>query len=113
MSADAGTFEDELEALGFELQGASRRGGRLWTLPFNTYLTFTLHDYHDQVVLTWAFDLGEFAAARGWVLGSGETSFHGLYPAHDVRLAVDVGAIGAEITRVLAGLRLDLGDPAL
>lgn len=109
----AQAFEHELEALGFALEGASRRGGRLWNLQFNSYLSFTLHDYHDRVVLSWAFDLGEFAAARGWVLGSGETSFHGLYPAHDVKLALDVDAIGAEITRVLTSLRVDLGDPSL
>ena len=46
-------------------------------------------------------------------IGAGETSFQELYPRHDVRLAVDVDAVGAEISRTLGRLRLDLGDPTL
>ncbi len=86
----------------------------MWVLPFNTYLTFMLHDYRDEgVMLTWALALGEFAADRGWVLGTGETSMHELYPRNDVRLERDAEAVGNEITRVLTRLRLDLGDPSL
>lgn len=111
--SDATTFDDELEALGFRLRGASKRGGRLWALPFNSHLTFTVHDYDDAVVLTWSYDLGEFLEAQGFVIGSGETSFHQIYPQHDVRLPLDIDAVGGEITRVLRRLRLDLGDPGL
>jgi hypothetical protein len=107
------TFDDQLEELGFQAAGSSRRGGRLWSLPFNRFLTFTIHDYHDAVFLTWAFALGEFLEERGFVIGSGETSFHELFPRNDVRLPLDIEAVGGEITRVLATLRLDLGDPAL
>lgn len=110
---DALTFDDELESLGFRTAGSSRRGGRLWSLPFNRFLTFTLHDYDDAVVLTWAFALGEFLEERGFTIGSGETSFHELFPRHDVRLPLDIEAVGGEITRVLARLRLDLGAPDL
>jgi hypothetical protein len=110
---DAPTFDDELESLGFQPSGSSRRGGRLWTLSFNRFLTFTLHDYHDAVLLTWAFALGEFVEERGFTIGSGETSFHELFPRRDVRLPLDIDAVGGEITRVLARLRLDLGDPQL
>ncbi len=110
---DQTTFDDELEALGFVPGGSSKRGGRLWTLAFNRYLTFTLHDFHDAVMLTWTFALGEYLQAQGFVLGSGETSFHELFPQHDVRLPLDVDAVGGEITRVLTRLRLDLGDPSL
>jgi hypothetical protein len=107
------TFDDELEALGFTVQGSSRRGGRMWALPFNRYLLFTLHDYHDTIVLTWSFLLGEYVLERGWQVGASETSSAELYPQHDVRLPLDVEAVGAEITRVLTSLRLDLGDPTL
>ena len=107
------TFEDDLEELGFRTQGSSRRGGTMWVLPFNRFLTFTLHDYRDALVFTWSFDLGEFLLERGWQIGAAETSFQELYPQRDVRLAVDVGAVEAEITRTLRSLRLDLGDPAL
>lgn len=107
------TFDDDLEELGFRVQGRTRRGGVMWSLPLNRFLTFTLHDYHDHVVLTWAFDLGEFLLERGWQIGAAETSFQELYPQRDVRLAVDIGAVEAEITRVLRSLRLDLGDPSL
>lgn len=108
----AGTFDDQLEALGFRVQGGSRRGGRMWSLPFNRYLTFTLHDYHDAVVLTWSFALGEYLLSRGWQSSTTDASAE-LYPQRDVRLPLDIEAVGGEITRVLASLRLDLGDPAL
>lgn len=107
------TFDDQLEELGFVVQGRSRRGGRMWVLSFNRFLEFTVHDYDDSLVFTWRFDLGEFVLERGWQIGAADTSFQELYPQHDVRLAVDVSAVEAEITRVLRSLRLDLGDPAL
>lgn len=113
MSDGERTFDDELEDLGFRVQGRSRRGGTLWVLPFNRFLTFTVHDYRDSLVFTWSFDLGEFLLERGWQIGAAETTFQELYPQRDVRLAVDVGAVEAEITRTLRSLRLDLGDPAL
>jgi hypothetical protein len=106
-------FEDGLEQLGFELSGSSRRGGRMWRLEFNRYLTIVLHDYHDAVVLTWSVALGDLAAERGWVLGTGETSFHELYPQHDVKLPISITAVEAELRRVLGTLRIDLADPAL
>ncbi len=109
----ATAFEDGLERLGFQLGSATRRGGRRWSLPVNRYLEFALHDYHDAVVLTWSFALGDYVQARGWVLGTGERSFHDLYPAHDVRLEPDIEAVEAELRRVLGSLRLDLGDPDL
>jgi hypothetical protein len=107
------TFDDELEALGFTVQGSSRRGGRMWVLAFNRFLQFTLHDYHDTIVLTWSFLLGEYVLGRGWQVGAIETSSAELYPQHDVRLPLDIEAVGAEITRTLATLRMDLGDPTL
>ena len=108
-----GTFDDELEALGFRAQGESRRGGRMWTLPFNRYLTFMLHDYHDNIVLTWSFELGDYLLARGWQVSTTDTSTTELYPQHDVKLPLDAAALRGEITRVLSTLRLDLGDPSL
>lgn len=107
------TFDEQLEALGFSVAGRSRRGGRMWTLPFNSYLTFTLHDYDDTVVLTWTFLLGDYMVARGWQIGASETSYQELYPQRDVRLPLDIDAVQGEITRVLTTLRLDLGDPSL
>lgn len=107
------TFDDELEQLGFVAQGRSRRGGRMWVLPFNRFLEFTVHDYHDTLVFTWRFDLGEFVLERGWQIGAADTSFQELYPQRDVRLSVDIEAVEAEITRVLSTLRFDLADPSL
>jgi hypothetical protein len=106
-------FEDELAALGFRLQGASRRGGRMWSLALNRFLTFVLHAYDDAVVLTWSFALGEYLEERGWRTSVTDVSVVELYPRADVRIPADVDAVGAEITRVLAALRLDLGDPHL
>ena len=107
------TFDDELEALGFAVTGSSRRGGTRWELTFNSYLTFTLHDFRDHVVFTWSFNLGEYLLVKGWQIGAAETSFQELYPQRDVRLATDISAVEAEIRRVLLSLRLDLGDPSL
>lgn len=107
------TYEDGLAELGFAVTGGSRRGGRMWRLAFNRYLEFVLHDYDDTVVLSWSFQMGEYAAARGWVLGTGERSFHEIYPSSDVRLPVTIDALEAELRRTLAMLRLDLGDPNL
>lgn len=107
------TFDEQLEQLGFRVQGSSRRGGRMWTLVFNRMLTFTLHDYNDTIVLTWSCALGEYALERGWQIGASETSGQDLYPQHDVRLPLDAEAVRGEVTRVLASLRLDLADPDL
>lgn len=107
------TFEDELEALGFAVAGSSRRGGSMWSVEFNRFLTFTVHDYGDSLLFTWSFALGDYVEQRGWVIGSGETSFHELFPARDVRLPIDADAVRAEITRVLTTMRIDLGDPSL
>ncbi len=107
------TFNDELEQLGFRLQGASRRGGTMWTLAFNRFVLFTLHDYGDAAVLTWSVALGDYLQERGWRFGVTDTSTAELYPEHDVRLPRDAGTVRGEVTRVLASLYLDLGDPAL
>lgn len=112
-TSPAATFDDELEALGFRVQGVSRRGGRQWALAFNRILTFTLHDYDDTVVLTWSCELGEHILERGWQLSVTDMSTAELYPRNDVRLPLDIEAVRGEITRVLASLRIDLGDPAL
>jgi hypothetical protein len=110
---EPGTFDDQLEALGFRVQGGSRRGGRMWILPFNRYLTFTVHDYHDAIVLTWSFAFGDFLVDRGWQSSTTDASVAEIYPQRDVRLPLDIDALGGEITRVLTTLRLDLGDPTL
>lgn len=107
------TFDDGLEELGFRLQGMSRRGGRLWTLAFNRALTFTLHDYHDRVVLTWSVAFGEILEDRGWQASVTDLSVMEIYPRADVQLPLRIEAVEAEIRRVLVSLRLDLGDPAL
>lgn len=107
------TFDDQLESLGFRTQGHSRRGGTMWVLPFNRFLTFTVHDYRDRIVFTWSFDLGEYVLERGWQIGAADTTFQQLFPQRDVRLPLDIASVETEITRVLTTLRLDLGDPEL
>lgn len=106
-------FDEELTALGFVASGRTRRGGQVSTLAFNRHLRFVLHQFEDAVLLSWSFGLGEYAEERGWQLGVSDVSTAELYPGVDVRLPRDVNAVGAEITRILTTLRLDLGDPAL
>ena len=107
------TFDDQLRQLGFTVQGSSRRGGRMWSLPFNRFLTFVLHDYDDTLVLSWSLGLGEYLEERGWRSSVTDASVIELYPRADVRVRADIEAVGGELTRVLASLRLDLGDPGL
>lgn len=107
------TFEAALEALGFVDEGSSRRGGRVWRLELNRFMTFTLHDFGNDVLLTWAFALGEFMLERGMQIGAGETTFQELYPRADMRLPHDPSAVEGEIARTLRRLRFDLGDPDL
>ncbi|MDP9023721.1 MAG: hypothetical protein M3N57_13695 [Actinomycetota bacterium] len=109
----AETFAESLVTLGFEDAGTSRWGGRQWVLEFNRFLTFSVHDFDDEVVFTWAFLLGDFFLERGMQIGAGETTFQELYPRHDVRLRPDPDAVRNEITRTLRTLRIDLGDPGL
>ncbi len=111
--ASGTTFDDELEQLGFRMQGTTRRGGRQWVLAFNRFLSFTLHDFDDTVVLTWSCALGDYLDDRGWQLSVTDLSTAELYPQHDVRLPMDAAAVRGEITRVLGTLRIDLGDPEL
>lgn len=106
-------FDAQIEALGFRPQGSSRRGGRMWALPFNGYLTFVLHDLDGAVLLSWSFALGDYLDARGWRSGITDTSAVEIYPQHDVRVPADIEAVRGEITRILTTLRLDLGDPSL
>lgn len=107
------TFDDQLRQLGFRLQGSSRRGGRMWSLRFNRFLTFVLHDHGDALVLSWSFALGEYLQERGWRSSVTDASVIELYPRADVRVAADIEAVGGELSRILASLRLDLGAPGL
>lgn len=107
-------FAEDLAGLGFVVDGSGRRSGRTWSLDFNRHLTFMVHQFDaDEVVLTWSFDLGEYFLERDMQIGAAETSFQELYPRHDVRVPADADAVRGEITRTLARLRLDLGDPNL
>jgi hypothetical protein len=109
----APTFDDQLEALGFRARALSRRGGRRWDLPFNSMLTFMLHDYDDHVVLTWTCALGQVLAQREWRASSGEPGEIEIFPSYDVRLPLDIQSVSSEITRILLTLRVDLGAPDL
>lgn len=104
-------FEAALAELGFRAQGASRRGGRMWVLPWSAYLAFVLHDYGEAVVLTWSVALGDYLTDRGWRVGVTDTSTAELYPQADVRLPRDPLAVEGELRRVLGTLRIDLGAP--
>lgn len=107
---DATAFASAMQETGFADQGRTRRGGRQWSLEWNRYLTFHVHEFEDAIVFTWSFDLGEFFLDRGMQIGAGETSFQELYPRSDVKLAHDEEAVRTEISRTLGRLRLDLGD---
>lgn len=102
-----------LKEIGFRVQGETRRGGRMWALPFNRFLTFVLHEYDDDLVLTWSVALGDYLIERGWQVGVTDPTATELYPQNDVRLKADIEVVQGEITRVLGALRMDLADPTL
>lgn len=108
------SFHDELASLGFALMQQDRRGVRQYARKPNRYLTEWLHDYGDEALFTWEFDLGEYCEAAGWQIGAAETSFQILYPQFDVQIARDLDAVAVEVQRLETRLNgLDLADPAL
>ena len=107
-------FADSLATLGFTLQQRDRRGVVQYARRPNRYLTEWVHDYGDEALFTWEFDLGEFCSHTGWQIGAAEHSFQILYPQFDVRIGRDVEAVAVEVQRLEQRLsRIDLADPAL
>lgn len=114
---EAAALEDDLAALGFRSAGISRRG-RTWTLAYNRYLRFALHEYpaaggEVRLLLSWSFAWGEFVRERGWQLSVTDESAAELYPAGDTIVPADADAVRGEVLRTLSTLRLDLGAPEL
>lgn len=101
-------FEQELYALGFRVTGASRRGGRAWSMGYGEHLTFVVHDHVDpergRVLVTWRFALGPYLEGRGWQTTITDETALELFPSADVLVARDLEAVGAELARVLGTL---------
>ncbi|MDP8970399.1 MAG: hypothetical protein M3N52_07890 [Actinomycetota bacterium] len=107
-------FHEELTSLGFRLVQRDRRGVVQYARRPNRYLTEWVHDYGDEALFTWEFDLGEFCSNVGWQIGAAETSFQILYPQYDAKIARDIDAVALEVRRLEQQLNgLDLADPAL
>ncbi len=107
-------FPQELASLGFVLVQRDRRGVTQFARKPNRYLTEWVHDYGDELLFTWEFDLGTFCEDSGWQIGAAETSFQILYPQYDVRIGRDLEAVAIEVGRLEKQLsNLDLADPAL
>lgn len=112
--AETDPFFEALAMLGFVFVQEDRRGTLQFARKPNRYLTEWVHDYGDEALFTWEFDLGEFCGAVGWQIGAAETSFQILYPQFDVQIARDIDAVAAEVQRLESRLNgLDLADPAL
>lgn len=114
-------IEDDLIALGFRPAGVGRRG-RTWSLRYNRFLTFTVHEHPSaagaggpggRLLVSWSFGWGEYVVDRGWQLSVTDESTAELYPAGDVIVAPEAEAVRGEVLRVLSTLRLDLGAPDL
>jgi hypothetical protein len=107
-------FPESLATLGFVFVQEDRRGTWQFARKANRYLTQWVHDYGDEALFTWEFDLGEWCESVGWQIGAAETSFQILYPQYDVRVERDLTAVAAEIERLESRLRnVDLADPSL
>ncbi len=106
-------FYSGLQSLGFVLRQRDRRGVLQYARQPNRFLTEWVHDYGEEALFTWEFDLGEFCGEVGWQIGAAETSFQILYPQFDVRIARDLEAVAIELGRLEHRLNgLDLADPA-
>ncbi len=107
-------FHQALQSLGFAAVQNDRRGVVQYARQPNRFLTEWVHDYGDEALFTWEFDLGEFVAEAGWQIGAAETTFQILYPQFDVRIAREIDAVAVEVQRLEERLRrLDLADPSL
>jgi hypothetical protein len=112
------SLDGDLIALGFQAAGASRRG-RTWSLAYNRFLRFAVHEYPPtgegelRLLLSWSFAWGEYVLDRGWQLSVTDESTAELYPVSDVVVAASAEAVRGEVLRVLSTLRLDLGAPDL
>ena len=63
-------FADELANLGFSVHQRDRKGTVQYSRRPNRYLTEWVHDYGDEALFTWEFDLGEFCSDVGWQIGA-------------------------------------------
>lgn len=107
-------FAAQVAVLGFVFVQEDRRGTFQFARQPNRFLTEWVHDYGDEALFTWEFDLGEFCETLGWQIGAAETSFQILYPRFDVRIARDLEAVAAEVQRLESQLAtVDLSDPSL
>jgi hypothetical protein len=107
-------FFSELDALGFVLVQEDRRGVLQFARKPNRFLTEWVHDYGDDALFTWEFDLGEWVAEMEWQIGAAETSFQILYPQFDVKIPREIDALATELQRLEQRLaRIDLADPSL
>ncbi len=107
-------FVEGLASLGFVLVQRDRRGVTQYARKPNRYLTEWVHDYQQEALFTWEFDLGEFCSDVGWQIGAAEHSFQILYPQYDARIGRDLDAVAVEVARLERQLgSLDLADPAL
>lgn len=107
-------FAAQVAVLGFVFVQEDRRGTFQFARQPNRFLTEWVHDYGDEALFTWEFDLGEFCETLGWQIGAAETSFQILYPRFDVRIARDLDAVAAEVQRLESQLAtVDLSDPSL
>lgn len=112
MTADP--FISELDALGFVFLQEDRRGVLQFARQPNRFLTEWIHDFGDEALFTWEFDLGDWVTEMEWQIGAAETSFQILYPSFDVKIPRDIDAVATELQRLEQRLsHLDLADPSL
>lgn len=112
--SDADGFHEALDSLGFALAQEDRRGVLHYARRPNRYLTEWVHDYANEALFTWEFDLGEFISRAGWQIGAAEHSFQILYPQFDVRIGREIEAVAVEVQRLEHRLStMDLTDPTL
>lgn len=97
---EADEFMSGLMTLEFQLAQQDRRGVLQFARKPNRFLTEWVHDYADEVLFTWEFDLGEFISEAGWQIGAADHTFQILYPQFDVRLPRDIDEIALEIRRL-------------
>ena len=95
------TFEEFLAELGFELLQRNRDGSMRYALRSNPYLQWWVNTYPDGTAdLTWEFEFGEYAKAKGFAVSVQDELSLMLFPKTDVRGPATSEWLEPEMTKI-------------
>ena len=104
---DPGSFQQDLQALGYRAVQDRGLGVVQYSLAQTPYLTYWVHwNTRDGTVLfTWELAIGEMVSELGLQIGSDEHLNQFLFPRHDSRGPQEIAFVAQEMDRVEQILR--------